>query len=67
MKFLQAILDYLLEEPQIEKLSQPESLYIAKKRFEAQEYLRTKSPNWRNRRNQNALKDPSGANEGSAS
>lgn len=50
MKLLKALVDYLLEEPNVEHISQPEAPALARKRFQAREYLRTQSPKWRDRR-----------------
>jgi hypothetical protein len=68
MKFLTFIARLLIDgEPDVERILQPEDPSLARKRSDAKAYLRTESRKWRDRRNQNALKDPSGANEGSAS
>lgn len=59
-KLFQNLLDSLTETyegPNVERIQQPEDPKLSRKRFFAQEYLRTKSPKWRDRRIQHAPPD----------
>lgn len=55
MKLLKALVDYLLEEPNVEHISQPESPHLVQARATARHWLYTRSPKWRGKHETQSL------------
>ena len=66
MKLLEALKEFLFEEPNVERISQKEDPVLALKRINAEIYLANQSPKWRGRRIINAPSDSDPAHEGPA-